>query len=188
MGRGRLGSVLILAMAVALSVLLFLWGREPGVVARLVTFGYPGAFLISMITNATIILPVPGIIVLFALGATLNPVLVALVGATGGIIGETTGFLAGYSGRGLIKSQPVNGDNRINARADRWMRQWGGWGIFLFAAVPLPVMDIAGLTAGALRYPFWKFLLIAWVGKSLKYIILVMAGAWGWQALIRFTG
>jgi len=186
--KGRLVSVLILMLVVVLSLLLFFWGRNPEVVGQLLTFGYLGAFLVSVITNATVILPVPGIIVLFALGATLNPILVALVGATGGVIGETTGFLAGYSGRGVIQTRQAIENRRVYARVDRWMRRWGGWGIFFFAVVPLPVLDIAGLAAGALRYPFLKFLVIVWIGKSLKYIFLVIAGVQVWQSLLRWIG
>jgi membrane protein DedA with SNARE-associated domain len=126
---------------------------------------------------------VPGIVVLFALGTTLNPVLVALAGATGGVIGEITGFMAGYGGRGMVQ-----GGGRMYTLAEDWMKRWGGWAIFVFAVFPLPIFDIAGVVAGILRYPLWKFLLIAWLGKSLKYIILVLAGAYGWQVVLRSLG
>ena len=118
---------------------------------------------------------------LFALGATLNPVLVGLAGATGGIIGEMTGFIVGYGGRKMVQRR-----GQIYARAENWMRRWGAWAIFAFAAVPLPVFDVAGLAAGALRYPLWRFLLIGWVGKSIKYVILVLVGAQGWEVILRY--
>jgi len=52
----------------------------------------------------------------------------------------------------------------------------------------LPLFDVAGIVAGALGYPLWKFLLIAWPGKSLKYVILVLAGAWGWETVLGWFG
>ena len=42
--------------------------------------------------------------------------------------------------------------------------------------------------AGVLRYPLWKFMLIGWVGKSIKFIAIVLAIAWGWEALLRYLG
>lgn len=170
--------VLTLLLVVAISVGLFLLGRDPERLAVLKNYGYLGAFLVSLVSNASVILPIPGIIVLFALGATLNPVLVALVGAAGGVIGEMTGFVFGFSGRGVVQG------SRQSARAEKWMKRWGGWAVFAFAVAPLPVLDIAGVVAGALGFPLWKFLLVVWVGKSIKYLVLVSAGAWGWVALL----
>ena len=178
--KNRIIPILAVLLALAITIVLFLYRDK---VAEFGNYGYLGAFLVSLISNATIILPVPGIVVLFALGATLNPVLVALVGATGGVIGEITGFMAGYGGRGM-----VTGSGRVYTTAENWMKRWGGWTIFVFAVVPLPILDIAGVVAGVLGYPVWKFLLVAWPGKIIKYIVLVLVGAWGWQALLRFLG
>ncbi len=94
-----------------------------------------------------------------------------------------TGFMAGYGGREMVQRR-----GRAYARAENWMGRWGGWAVFAFATVPLPVFDVAGVVAGVLRYPIWKFLLIGWVGKSIKYVFLVLAGAWGWEAMLRYFG
>ena len=176
----RLIPVLAVLLAVAITAGLFLYRHE---LPEFGNYGYLGAFLAGLISNATIILPVPGILVLFALGTTLNPVLVGLVGAAGGIIGEMTGFMAGYGGREIVQKK-----GRLYSLAEKWMRRWGGWVIFAFAAFPLPLLDIAGLVAGALGYPLWKFFLIGWVGKSIKYVILVWLGAQGWQWFLDILG
>lgn len=178
--RKKIVPLLTILLVVAISVGLFLYRDR---VAELGYYGYPGAFLVGLVSNASVILPLPGIVVLFALGAALNPVLIGLTGATGGIIGEMTGFMAGYSGREMVQRE-----GRAYIRAENWMRRWGGWAVFAFAAVPLPVFDVAGVVAGVLRYPIWKFLLIGWVGKSIKYIFLVLAGAWGWEAMLSYFG
>ena len=174
--------VLTLLLVVAVSVGLFFYGRDPERLAGLKNYGYLGAFLVSLVSNASVFLPVPGIIVLFMLGTTLNPVLVALVGAAGGTIGEMTGFVFGFSGRDVARG------SRQYVRAEKLMRRWGGWAVFTFAVVPLPVLDIAGVVAGVLGFPLWKFLLVVWVGKSLKYLVLVSAGAWGWAELLHSLG
>ena len=180
--RKRSIPILTVLLAVAITVGIFYLYRtypEWFEAEALKKWGYLGAFLISLISSATIILPVPGIVVLFALGTTLNPVLVGLAGGTGATIGEITGFLAGYGGRGMIQ-----GRGRMYTMVENWMRRWGGWAIFAFAAAPLPLFDIAGVVAGVLGYPVWKFLLVAWPGKCIKYIILVWVGAWGWKVVL----
>ena len=174
--KNRIIPISAVLLAVGITAALFVFR---GQVSRLGDYGYLGAFLVSLVSNATVILPVPGLVVLFALGATLNPVLVALAGAAGGIIGEMTGFMVGYGGRGVAP-----GKGRMYARAEGWMKRFGGWAVFVFAAAPVPILDVAGMVSGALGYPLWKFLLIGWVGKSIKYVILVLAGAWGWETLL----
>lgn len=180
--RGKLRAIVIpsltVLLGIAITVVLYLL-RD--IITELGNYGYLGAFLISLITSATVILPVPGIVVLFALGTTLNPVLVALVGATGGIIGEMTGFMVGYEGREAIPHK-----SKLYLRLENWMRRWGTWAVIAFAAIPLPIFDVAGIVAGALHYPLWKFLLIGWAGKCFKFVLLVLAGAWGWETILRF--
>lgn len=171
-------ALLMLLLVIAITVAVFIYRNA---IAGLGSYGYLSAFLISLICDTSVVLPVPGIVILFALGTTLNPVLVGLAGAAGGIIGEMTGFVFGYSGRKMAQKR-----SRAYARAENWMQRWGGWTVFAFAAVPLPVFDIAGMVAGALHYPLWKFLLIGWVGKSIKYVILVTAGSWGWGVILRY--
>jgi membrane protein YqaA with SNARE-associated domain len=49
--------------------------------------------------------------------------------------------------------------------------------IFVLSFVPNPFFDVAGATAGALRFPLWKFLLMCFLGKSLRYMLIAFAGA-----------
>ena len=55
--------------------------------------------------------------------------------------------------------------------------------IFIFSLVPFFPFDLAGIVAGALRFPFWKFFLLCWLGRTLLYIGVALAGAWGWGAI-----
>ena len=170
--------LLTVFLAIAITAALFLFREQ---VNNLGNYGYLGAFLISLITSATVVVPVPGIVALFALGSTLNPVLVGLVGAAGGILGETVGFMVGHEGHALVQHP-----GRLYLRMEAWMRRWGSWAVFAFAAAPLPLFDVAGIIAGALRFPLWKFLLIGWAGKSIKFVLLVLVGAWGWGTLLSY--
>jgi membrane protein YqaA with SNARE-associated domain len=179
--KKRIIAVLAVLLVVAISVGLFIFSqRYPDKVEEFGSYGYLGIFIGNLISSATIILPVPGVLVLFPLVVNLNPVLVALAGATGGIIGEITGYMAGYGGQAIINK------GKMYQRVEGWMKKWGVWTIFVFAFAPFLLFDIAGLVAGALRYPLWKFMLVGWIGKSLKYIGLVYAAVWGWQTLLRF--
>ncbi|MDO8577554.1 MAG: VTT domain-containing protein [Dehalococcoidales bacterium] len=185
--KGQTGKrVLAFAMVfftIAITVGLFVFAqRYPDKVKELAGLGYIGVALISLVSSATIILPVPGVLVAFPLVATLNPVLVALAASTGGIFGEISGYTAGFGGHGLTHG------SEIHMRAEGWMKRWGSLTIFLFAAVPLVPFDIAGVVAGALRYPLWKFLLVGWLGKSIKFIALVYAFIWGWDFILRYVG
>ncbi len=175
--KKRVIPLFILLLAIAITVALFVFAqRYPEKVKELENLGYVGVFLVSLITSGTVILPAPGILLLFPAAVTYNPFLVGLVGATGSIIGEITGYMAGYGGRGMVRH------GRMYDRVEKWMKRWGSWVIFVFAA--FLVFDIAGVVAGALRFPLWKFLLVGWLGKSLKCIALMLAGAWVWEAFV----
>ena len=162
------------ALAIAVTVVLFVFRDK---VSDLGNAGYLGSFLISLVANGTIILPMPGIIVLFALGAPFNPWLIGVAAGAGGSIGELTGYAAGFSGRRILRN------NRAYLRAVSWVRKWGVWVLFLFTVTPLPV-DIVGIAAGALRFPIWKFLLVCLIGKSILYSAMALAGDWGWDQMV----
>jgi len=179
--KKRIIAILAVLLVIAVSVGLFIFSqRYPDKVKEFGSYGYLGIFIGNLISSATVILPVPGVLVLFPLVINLNPLLVALVGATGGIIGEITGYMAGYGGQAIINK------GKMYQRVEGWMKKWGVWTIFVFAFAPFLLFDIAGLVAGALRYPLWKVMRVGWIGKSLKYIGLVYAAVWGWQTLLRF--
>lgn len=144
------------------------------------TYGYLGAFLISLVTSATIILPVPGILLIAALGGVYNPVMLGLAAGAGSAIGEITGYMAGYSGQVVIK------DSKTYLRLEQWMRRRGAIVIFLLAFVPNPLFDLAGATAGALRFPLWKFLLVCFLGKTPRNMLVAFAGAYALKGVLDF--
>jgi membrane protein YqaA with SNARE-associated domain len=166
--------LLILLLVIVITITLFIYRDN---VAELEEYGYLGAFLINLIANATIILPMPGQLLTFAFGASFNPLLVGLASGFGGALGEITGYLAGASGRVVLQ------DNHTYLNAVRWLKKWGVAVIFLFTVTPLPV-DLIGIAAGALRYPVWKFLLVCFLGKAILYTGMAYAGAWGWDIVI----
>ncbi|MGD9142885.1 MAG: VTT domain-containing protein [Dehalococcoidia bacterium] len=175
--RKHLITWLTLPPLIAVMIVLFIyrdWLVELG------NWGYLGAFLIGLIGNATVVLPMPGLVLLFALAATFNPFFVGLAGATGASIGELSGYLLGYSGTAFIQN------TKVYLRAEKWMKKLGSVTIFLFALFPFLHFDLAGIAAGALRFPIWKFLLACWLGKAILYVGLAYASQWGWDIIQRF--
>jgi membrane protein YqaA with SNARE-associated domain len=171
-------SALLLVIVVTVGIFLY---RDQ--LAGLGNYGYLGAFLISLASNATILLPVPGPLILFALGAVLpSATLVGLAGGAGAAIGEISGYLFGYSGRGIAQK------GRLYSRLVDWVRRWGALAIFIFSLVPFFPFDLAGIAAGVLRFPFWRFLLVCWVGRTMLYIGVAWAGALGFGALQGWLG
>jgi membrane protein YqaA with SNARE-associated domain len=162
----QVGAVL-LAIGITVGIVLLRRYIHPH---QLREYGYPGLYLISLIGNATVILPVPSFAVAFAMGGMLNPVGVGLVCGLGATIGEMTGYLAGVGGRAVIEKQP------LYIRLEGWMRKAGPRVIFLLAAIPNPLFDVGGMMAGALRMPVWQFFLAGWAGKSLRFTLLALGG------------
>jgi len=57
------------------------------------------------------------------------------------------------------------------------MQRYGIWAVLLLSFIPNPAFDIAGIVAGAMRMPLWKFLLFCWIGKILKMLVFAYGGA-----------
>lgn len=57
------------------------------------------------------------------------------------------------------------------------MRRNGTVTILVLSAFPNPIFDLAGIAAGALRFPLVRFLLSCWVGKTIKTITFAFVGA-----------
>lgn len=160
--------VLALAAVIVITVAIFLLRDQA---ERLQVYGYPGIFLLSLLANATLILPAPGVAITFTMGAVFHPLGVALAAGTGATLGELTGYLAGFSGQGVAERTPVY------QRLEGWTRRHGGWAVLVLALIPNPFFDIGGAAAGAMKMPVARFLAWAWVGKTLKMLAFAYAGA-----------
>ena len=160
---------LIIALFFSFTVILLIT-RCKAQIETLKGYGYLGAFVIGFLGNATVILPAPSLALTAALGGVLNPILVGVAAGAGEALGEMTGYLAGISGKEII-------ENRTRYElVCSYMDRYGGGVFFVLAAIPNPLFDIAGIAAGVVRFPVWKFLLSAWAGKTLKAILFAGAG------------
>ena len=159
----RTQQILLLLLAVGISLaIVWLTNRYQAELRNLGNYGYLGLFAISIIGNATLIIPAPVFVVACAAGIVYGPIGVGVVAGLGSAIGELTGYMAGAGGKALIPQ------GRLYERLHQFMRRHGMLAIFLLAAIPNPIFDVGGLIAGALQMKAWKFLLAAAVGKSIR--------------------
>lgn len=160
---------------VIMAGIIYVNAVHPEIIDDLKDYGYFGAFIISAIFNATLLLPAGNILIQMTLGATvLSPVLVGLASGAGAAVGETTGYVAGRSGRNLLaKSSMYN-------RMERWVRKWGVLTVFFISIVPF-VFDLVGIASGALRMPFWKFFIACMLGRIVLYVTLISLASVGYD-------
>jgi len=93
------------------------------------------------------------------------------VAGVGEALGELTGYAAGVGGRAVIERQKVY-DQLV-----KWMSRAGDITIVVLSLIPNPFFDLAGIAAGTLHYPLWRFLLACWVGKTIKTTFVAWAGS-----------
>jgi len=133
-------------------------------------FGYAGIFLIALMANVTILLPAPGVAIIYAMGALFNPLWVGLSAGTGGALGELSGYLAGFSGQAVVERTD------IYDRFKPWVEKYGGWAILVLSAIPNPFFDVAGIAAGIAKMPIQTFLIFTWIGQLIKMTLFAIAG------------
>ena len=149
---------------------------------RFAKFGYLGAFLISILASATVIAFVPTLPMIFALGGTLNPFYVGLAAGAGEAIGEFVIYMAGRTGHAFfLKDRFLEAQNNKDARGiyprlQRWIHAKGSLALFLSSAIFNPFFSLIGATAGATRFPAWKFFGAVWAGKTVKWITIALLG------------
>lgn len=177
--RLRLIQVLtVLVILVALGAAVYFRDR----LQELEKYGYLAVFLVGLLSNATLIFPVPGLAVSSVMGGVFNPWIVGIVGGIGQALGELTGYMAGYSGQELVSDRPAY------HRIQTWMQRYGTWAIFVLALIPNPLFDVGGMVAGALRMPLYKFILSCSAGKVIKNILFALLGYYGIEALFKVFG
>ena len=182
---GIVGIVLTVLMVAA----IVYWGNEIG---RLKQYGYIGAFIISILGGATIIIPVPMLAVVFALGGAMTGVWEALLLAVSAALGELVGALTIYmTGHGAGRAISSSKHGRLQSAYEKMlglMERRGPLTLFIVASVVNPFFYPAALAAGALRFGLKKYIFIVLTGKLIKCATVVYAGYFGLKGLFRAIG
>ena len=174
-------TVIILGLSVGLYFLVrYLMARFDLSVGGFATTTYLVVFVVTLVSNASIIIPVPvfvGIMIAAAKAmaeiSPWGPVLIALTASTAGTLGEMTGYYAGYLGKKIIITEATPGYEKLVG----WMKRHGMLAVFLLSLQPILPFDVAGLVSGVSRIPLWKFVLPCWAGKFPKYLFGCYFGA-----------
>lgn len=150
--------------------------------------GYAGAFLISFMGNATILIPFPYVGVAFILGGlrdevvlffVFDPWMIGIVAGFGAMLGEMTGYIVGYVGGKLIDENQTNSFKRFvdfHPRATPFV-------VWFLAATPIPD-DVLIVPLGAARYSWWKIALSQFIGKTMFLTVI----AWSGRIGLEFVG
>ena len=172
----RTAGLRVLALLAVIAITVYIYSiRER--VEQFEEYGYLGIFLVALLANATVLLPAPGVAIIYAMGSVFNPLGVGLAAGTGGAIGELSGYLAGYSGQAIIERTD------IYSRIHPWVEKYGGWAVLVLSAIPNPFFDVAGIAAGIVKMRMRTFLISVWVGQLIKMTIIAYAGQASIQVL-----
>ncbi|MDD2522478.1 MAG: VTT domain-containing protein [Anaerolineaceae bacterium] len=164
----KIWRVVLLVAVMALSIVLIIYRDQ---IQHLEAYGYPGIFLLSILSNATVLIPLPGVVFTSAMGAVFDPFLVAIASGTGAALGELSGYMVGVGGQVWLSNRDWY------HRLEKWIKKYNHWPIILLAFIPNPLFDMAGFIAGAGKVPLWKFLLFTWIGKIAKMLLFAYLGA-----------
>ncbi len=169
--------LMVLAFSLLLTAILLYF---QGPLSRLGEWGYVGAFITQMIGSATVLLPTPSQGYILAMAVTLNPLVLGLIGGIGAALGELTGYYLGARGRRALQG------GRLYQRLEAMPRRWTGAALFSFALLPVP-FDVAGLWAGAVRFPISRFLLYVAVGKAFNITVIALVAHYGISWLLKVS-
>lgn len=180
---GGLGIILTVLMALAIVVF-----KEE--VQALQQYGYMGAFFISILGGATIIIPVPMLAIVFALGGVMpSPWLVAISAALGETVGALTIYMTGHSAGRVISSSKLGGGfQKAYERMLGLIERRGAITLLAVTSVINPFFYPAAFACGALKFGLGKYAVIVFTGKTIKCMTVVYAGYFGLKGLFHLIG
>jgi membrane protein DedA with SNARE-associated domain len=148
-------------------------------------------------------IPLPGEIVLvsaalMAAQGVVDPLWVGVCASVGAIIGDSIGYAIGRKGGKpmfdrLGRRFPKHfGPDHID-KAERYFQRYGMWTVFFGRFIAL-LRILAGPIAGAVRMPYWKFLIanvlggIAWAGGTTAVVYYLGRVAEQWLKGFSWAG
>jgi membrane protein DedA with SNARE-associated domain len=174
-------SVVALVVTLALCfIVIYYWEY----IEQLKQLGYAGVFLIGILTSATAVVPIPGLLIVFTLGSVLVPVLVGVFSGLGEAVGSIVIYLTGYAGHKAIKRIP----NRFRDKFELWLKKRGSIAVLTMSVIINPVFMPFTAVAGMMRFGLVKFFLLCFTGKTIKNTIVAYLGYFGLGTLLRWIG
>lgn len=153
--------VLFIIFAIVLSAAVFI-NRDR--IENVNAAGYLGVFVLCFLSNATVLLPSPSLMIAASAALIMNPYLVALTAAAGSSVGELVGYACGTVGQDLSpKFEKLLGRITKKVRRDVVI-------VFILALLPLPLFDVVGIYSGGTKMNLVKFFTACFLGKFLKML------------------
>lgn len=173
---------LAIALTLALCVVAVLYWEY---IKNVSHYGYLGVFVVSIFAGATVLVPIPGILVVFTMGSILHPAVVGVISGLGEAVGSIGIYLSGYSGQRAVQGLNSHG---LFAKFSDWIRRRGSVAVFLMSAILNPLFYPFTAIAGMLRFGLVRFFFLCWGGKSVKNMMIAYAGFFGLRSLLRWAG
>lgn len=134
---------------------------------------YAGLFFAAFIAATILPLQSEAVLVGLILSGDYSATSLVLVASVGNTLGAAVNWLLG---RGVERFRdrrwfPVSPEKLDKAQA--WYRKYGRWSL-LFSWLPIGG-DALTVVAGVLREPFWIFLVLVFIGKAARYVVLAAA-------------
>jgi membrane protein YqaA with SNARE-associated domain len=170
-----------LVITVAICILVALYWEDFTSFAK---YGYVGVLVISLLAGITLFVPVPSVLVVFTLGAVLNPVLIGLIAGFGEAVGSMMVYVTGLTG-----ARPMHAlDSNVMKKFQIWMKTRGALSVFAMSAIFNPLFYPFTALAGMMHFGWWRFFLLCLAGKAVKNTLVAGAGFYGVKALITLLG
>ncbi len=158
-------------------------------VKELQNYGYLGAFFISILGGATVIVPVPMLAIVFALGAVMPmPWLVAIVAALGELIGALTIYFTGRSAGHALSQSRHGWIQKTYDKVMSFIKKRAAVTLFVVTSIVNPFFYPAAFAAGAMKFGLRKYILVVLAGKLIKSFTVVYAGYFGLKGIFRAVG
>jgi len=143
-------------------------------------YGLPLLFVVLIVGCAG--LPLPASFLLLAAGSFvaqdelhLWPVLG--LASAGAIIGDNIGYALGrWGGRRISSWLPkLFAKDRLR-KTEKWLKRWGGAGIFFSRWLVTPLGPVVNITSGLTNYSWPRFFLYCATGETLWVVVYVSLG------------
>jgi membrane protein YqaA with SNARE-associated domain len=147
--------------------------------AFLDNLGYIGLAITSLLSSA-LFLPFPLPVLVFTMGANMNPLIVAIIAALFSTIGSSVKYLVGLGGKELLEKKYEKEIAKVRYAFEKYNFFW--W-IFAVGLTPFPD-DPVSIFCGIVKYDFKKYFSAVFLGRLVLYMIVAFAGYYSISTIV----
>ena len=140
------------------------------------TYGYLGSFILSVLSNLIIFVPIPYLLIVFWLSAILDPWVLTIVSGFGAALGKVIVYHIGVGGRKFLSED----QKKKLEFAKQIMNRYGALAIFVMAVTPIPD-DVLYLPLGMMRFNPLRFFFYCLLGKIVLTAIIAVGGHYSYK-------